>query len=1015
MNKQAKNNLLTIIGFILVVSLIYGVVIVSATWYSVNDVANSFEPTSPANASTVPNHYTNLNVTVNTTGNLDIKIFANSNSSRLNLEDSLVYHTLNATENISYSLTTIPIQHDDEGLVALYHFDNLSEYGENDTHVYDFAGVGGVNNGTTNATWNESGKLGGAFEFDGVDDFINVSDSISLNSNMPLNSTFSIWIKPIGRGEGGYGRIFNKGAWDEGSLDIYINDDDDAIKFVFYNQTNDVSATSTIQNCYVMNQWNHIAFTLNDTKFIPYCNGIGQTSTDWGGGTYNNSGYLTIGGKELTDNNFNGTIDEVAIYNISLNSTEIKNIYELGKIKKYYWKVNATDTSGNSNESNVWEFTTTNPTITANFSSSIGDIRDYFYGVNTHGIWGSNTSWIDIDSNGAYDTVSNYTWHREQLLNANINYLRADMTLNAKAQSDGSFDTTDLSNFDNINVQKGLVSWAKTSNTKILFIASYMPDWLKNDTEGWCASDETRCPPSNYTRWGELVVDFLQAVNCDENTCEVEVWNEPDLLQFWMPDVVNTNINRSLEYNKLYNATYDAVKEEYPNMQIGGPSTTGTDADTNLIMLNWMSNFTDKIDFISHHDYLGQGSFTDYDLAVRNDYDWIFGNISSIGVDTSRIILDEYNVLSADTKVNSTDEWGMQLALVYSGTLNTYPKNITLIQYQWAEFLNYTEGSASYGEYPQRWTMIAEPQLENEYYRSYNVTKSFATYHSAGSTVYTSSSDNNDVKVVSSKYGDDYYVTIINTDSEQVNVTLELENYPYSTIKDMQIGTIYTINSPAEIGLMDGYEVLYLGYDATAPTITIDSPEDKTYANPVWFNVTLDEEGSWCGYSLDGSSNISMDKQGINTQFKKQISTSEGGHSIVFSCNDTSNNFNSKSINFDIAISVSQSVGTGPSSTSTSPEPEPEVEEQEDVIGNAIQEIIDKAKEQAQKIIDEAKREAENIKEVVEDIKEGKKYTLKDYINVFKENLLFTLVGLFLVVLIVAKYIDRNKGYKDYM
>jgi len=50
--------------------------------------------------------------------------------------------------------------------VSHLHFNNDSSYGENNTHVYDFSGMG--NNGTvTNATWTSSGKFGGAFEFDG--------------------------------------------------------------------------------------------------------------------------------------------------------------------------------------------------------------------------------------------------------------------------------------------------------------------------------------------------------------------------------------------------------------------------------------------------------------------------------------------------------------------------------------------------------------------------------------------------------------------------------------------------------------------------------------------------------------------------------------------------------------------------------------------------------------------------------------------------------------------------------
>jgi len=45
----------------------------------------------------------------------------------------------------------------------------------------------------------------------------------------------------------------------------------------------------------------------------------------------------------------------------------------------------------------------------------------------------------------------------------------------------------------------------------------------------------------------------------------------------------------------------------------------------------------------------------------------------------------------------------------------------------------------------------------------------------------------------------------------------------------------------------------------TQPLITIQSPANYNihYFN-IWFNVTLNEEGNWCAYSLDGAANITM-------------------------------------------------------------------------------------------------------------------------------------------------------------
>jgi len=831
--KKAQLKRLMTLGLFIMIGCL---VLVMATWYSVGDVTNSFQLEYPLNDSTVPNHYTNLNVSVNETGNLKVLIFANENKSRLDLRDSLVYINLNATENIFYNFTTIPIQHDDEGLVALYHFDNLSEYGENSTHVYDFANSGGVNNGTVvGAIWNESGKIGGAYT-----GFLNTTANQKVIKRTEVvqptdNFTVSVWIYPKGYGvtTTQYSHIINFipeysgwiswGKESAGSTFCYMAGHTAEGDFDTSWNNNLLEFTSTsyngLTNCPI-GKWANIIVTGeyngSSTEITFYINGNEAMNAKTIGPMISTGNTMQIGSHDgypqFNYKSFNGTIDEVAIYNKTLNESEVLNIYRLGANKKYYWKVNATDTSGNSNESEILEFTTTNPIITINFSDSIGNIRSNFYGVNTHGKWGTDTSLIDVDADGTRDTDSNYTWHRKAFLNSGMTIMRADMYLSSLANEDGTFKTTSGNN-DNRAMRYDLVKWAYENNIKILFIASSMPSWLRNTTEGWCTTSPWTCPPKNYTRWGELVVDFIDNVTVNglyNSTIMIEVKNEPDLISFWMSDVAVTNINRSIEYNKFYNATWNEVKEKYPNMAVGGPAVARVETvGGKLIYQNWLGNFTTNMDFFSFHRYRTM-SLENYDDVLKSDYNDIITNCNTYGANCSRILLDEFNEWDSNNKLNNQDFWGMQLALSFSGTINNYPENVSMVSYQWAEFLNYTEGSANYPEYPQKWAMVSEPQLENEYYRSYNVTKSFATYHRTGSTVYTSTSDNNDVKVVLSKYGLMDAITIINTDSEQVNVTLNLVGKVLNTLYDVD-GNIYTItDNSTEIGLLDGYEIKYL-------------------------------------------------------------------------------------------------------------------------------------------------------------------------------------------------------------
>jgi len=76
--------------------------------------------------------------------------------------------------------------------------------------------------------------------------------------------------------------------------------------------------------------------------------------------------------------------------------------------------------------------------------------------------------------------------------------------------------------------------------------------------------------------------------------------------------------------------------------------------------------------------------------------------------------------------------------------------------------------------------------------------------------------------------------------------------------------------------------------DTLAPTITIVSPSAITYqVTTVGFNVSTNENTSWCGYSLNGASNVSMTR--FNETYFNYTKTglAEQSHNIIFSCNDT--------------------------------------------------------------------------------------------------------------------------------
>ena len=264
-------------------------------------------------------------------------------------------------EELKYNWNGTNYTYYNDSLVLMYNFDNLSSLGENDSYVVDASQSG--NNGTvTGATWNSSGRFGGAFEFDGGSNkFINISDDSTLNFE---NNSFSIvfWSK-MNDNSNGY-RVMGQGDRQDSSGISSVTDDSGMFMYFSLRDTssNAISVTSTI-NSLVYDSWQHWALVRESGGNISiYLNGqldnttdassVGDLSPsqfpDWyfGNCYYNNN--LAIGGSGA----YNGSLDEAMMFNRSLSADEISQLYltNLNKINSTQWylyvnqSLNATDT-----------------------------------------------------------------------------------------------------------------------------------------------------------------------------------------------------------------------------------------------------------------------------------------------------------------------------------------------------------------------------------------------------------------------------------------------------------------------------------------------------------------------------------------------------------------------------------------------------------------------------------------------------------------------------------------------
>ena len=95
-------------------------------------------------------------------------------------------------------------------------------------------------------------------------------------------------------------------------------------------------------------------------------------------------------------------------------------------------------------------------------------------------------------------------------------------------------------------------------------------------------------------------------------------------------------------------------------------------------------------------------------------------------------------------------------------------------------------------------------------------TKKFATSHPPGSTIYESSSTDSQIKTVSSKNGSDFFITIINTDTETRNITLNTDGL-FTKLTNQETGENFRSTTGVfELGVLDSFGILYMGLDSSS-------------------------------------------------------------------------------------------------------------------------------------------------------------------------------------------------------
>ena len=209
--------------------------------------------------------------------------------------------------------TPAPEITDNTGLVGLWNLNG---------NALDTSGQG--NDGTvTGATSTSAGRWSGAYSFDGNDKITTATYNLSHTANW----TISAWFKNICNG--------NQFIYGHSSYDSYVANDC-TVYSLYWNGSNNIWSTN--RNA-VNNSWNNIITVSNGTHFISYMGGTNiGTSKSYPAQIETATFYM--GSNKAGTASFNGTIDEVRIYNRSLSAEEVKELY-LSKGLVGHWKMDA--------------------------------------------------------------------------------------------------------------------------------------------------------------------------------------------------------------------------------------------------------------------------------------------------------------------------------------------------------------------------------------------------------------------------------------------------------------------------------------------------------------------------------------------------------------------------------------------------------------------------------------------------------------------------------------------------
>jgi len=297
--------------------------------------------------------------------------------------------TTSALNTFAFNWNGISYPIYDSSLVLGLNFNNNSSIGESSTKFIDISKAANICScsGTACPAYTSSGEFGGAYTFNGSSKYITCGSAANLNPTNAL--TIEAWIKPSSLS--GERAIVHKQNW-VNMTGYYLETDAKKAEFALGNGTN-ISLTGNTS--LLTGTWYHIAGVLSNGIMTLYVNGKSDGTKAFTGTIKTGTESLLVGKNAYWNGEyFNGSIDEVRVYNRALSANEIAMQYQ-SEFKKvtasswqfsdtvsglasgtYSYSATATDTANNTGSTETRTLTVNTGTASSSSSAQVASLAE---------------------------------------------------------------------------------------------------------------------------------------------------------------------------------------------------------------------------------------------------------------------------------------------------------------------------------------------------------------------------------------------------------------------------------------------------------------------------------------------------------------------------------------------------------------------------------------------------------------------------------------------------------------